>query len=310
MGTKWSIIAPITSQHNVLWKLLSALPNTEFHLGNGVRLVMTPELLRNSHYLSSGAIVGEIPREEIRSRPISFVYDFEDPAPIPSPGNYNYPAELLEKAQESIRIANICLWIAQPLGIGFEEIFDANDAHDGFQVRGMQRLTCIVPHSEDVKNLITLNDLTKAMVLNSKWAPVSRNTPIGLARAVISKALLDDWGDSRYLLFWVALEALFAPSGGGESTYRLAIRMAKFLERDSTKLKDRFSKIKNSYRWRSNIAHGRKGSTPAEENEIFRQTESLLRDSLVIILAESQLIDVFNGSEREPYLEAVALGLS
>lgn len=309
MNTKWSVIAPITSQHNALWKILAKLPNKEFDLGNGVRLMNTPPFVFDSHFLSSGTTVGILLGGEIRSRPVSFVSDFEDPIPQPSPGNYNHPSELLQKAQEAIRIANICLWIAQPSGIGFEEIFTANDAVDGFQIRGMQQLPCIVPHHEDINNPITLNGLSKAMVLNTRWGPVPRDCPLGLARAVVSKALLDDWPASRYLLFWVALEALFAPTGGGETTYRLAIRMAKFLESDPIRRKERFLKIKDCYRWRSNIAHGRKGSQhkPAEENEIFLQTESLLRESLVAILAELQLVDIFNGIERENYLEAIAL---
>jgi len=310
MLTKWVVIAPVTSQHTALWKILSELPNKEFDLGNGVKLAETPQYLRDSPFLLSGDVVGQLKCEEIQSRKICFMKEFVDPESQSSQGDYNHPAVLLQNAREEIRIANICLWIAQPSGVGFEYILTANDAVGGLQIRSMQELPCIVPHQQDLDNRIEAKDVVLAKILNEGWAPVARDSPLGLARAVLSKALLDNWPASRYLLFWVALEALFAPTGGGEFTYRLALRLARFLESEPENTQKRFSVVKSCYRWRSNIAHGRNSSRsdPDKENIIFMQTETLLRDALKAILKEALVIETINGDEREKYLESQVIG--
>ena len=106
----------------------------------------------------------------------------------------------------------------------------------------------------------------------------------------------------RYSLFWIALEALFGPEDAREITYRLSQRVALFLAKDSSEARALFTKARNGYGFRSKIVHGRwKGN--AKSQVLMADAERLVRESLVRLLQDDELMKVFCGKKREAFLD-------
>jgi len=85
--------------------------------------------------------------------------------------------------------------------------------------------------------------------------------------------------EEKLLDLWIGLEALFSPSDT-ELRYRIALRVAYFIG-SSTEREDIYSRLLNSYDWRSYIAHGRTGKAPKGTlAEALESTEDYLRRAL------------------------------
>lgn len=84
--------------------------------------------------------------------------------------------------------------------------------------------------------------------------------------------------------------------------------MAFFLEKEGSKAREVYSRIKKNYEWRSKIVHGLRLSKLQREksNALLVELEELVRRSLVGILASENLTEVFDGGRREEYLDSLA----
>jgi hypothetical protein len=81
--------------------------------------------------------------------------------------------------------------------------------------------------------------------------------------------------------YWIALEALFGQSSvKGEVLYRLALRMARFLEGDLKAREHLRGKVLAYYGVRSRVVHGDPGVDAAEAEKVRDRTEDLLRRAL------------------------------
>jgi hypothetical protein len=111
----------------------------------------------------------------------------------------------------------------------------------------------------------------------------------------------------RCTLFWVALEALFGPEDGREITYRLSQRLGFFLGRDRSEARDLFVTAKRGYAFRSRIVHGNWKKDREGEDRMF-EAERFVRQSLLHILQDAELIKKFSSHAREHYLEDLVFG--
>lgn len=111
----------------------------------------------------------------------------------------------------------------------------------------------------------------------------------------------------RLLEYAIALEALYLSDIGtdrGELTFRLALRLARFLETDLTSRSKTFALTRALYSFRSRIAHGGsidklKSNDRARLEEVLNEAPSLVARSIALVL-ESDI--------GEGYWKAVELG--
>ena len=84
--------------------------------------------------------------------------------------------------------------------------------------------------------------------------------------------------------------------------------MAFFLEKEGSKAREVYARIKKSYEWRSRIVHGFRLSNLKGEksNSLLVELEELVRRSLVAILESESLSKTFDGGRREEYLDSLA----
>jgi len=68
-----------------------------------------------------------------------------------------------------------------------------------------------------------------------------------------------------------------------------------------------YEEIKNGYKWRSKLVHGMKFSKSdnSKLDEILFFSENLVRQSLVHILMNQKLINIFASRKREEYLDSL-----
>src|SRR5581483_5559910 len=136
-----------------------------------------------------------------------------------------------EPPVERIWHTNPALWLARPcavhvaLYLHFEEA-TRGDAYFDAQLTRRSRLRA---HGSYQDARLSVGDLRRAASLNEALAAVDDNTSIMNAARALFSALCESSSALRYLLLWMALEALFGPSEAMETTHRLRQRMALFL---------------------------------------------------------------------------------
>ena len=109
----------------------------------------------------------------------------------------------------------------------------------------------------------------------------------------------------RYLLLWIALEALFGADS--EITFRISQRIAFFIS-GQAEAKETFRRMKRAYNWRNKIVHGlRHRELKREESEqVLHDTETAIRKALRRILLDAAMVGNFVDNRREPYLDELA----
>lgn len=109
----------------------------------------------------------------------------------------------------------------------------------------------------------------------------------------------------RFLLLWIALEALFGTSS--EISYRIAQRVAFFNTESRAEAKKVFDKARKGYNWWSKIVHGLKlrNLNREESEEVLYDTETMIRTSLQKALLGEGVSDNFADKNREAYLDSL-----
>lgn len=127
------------------------------------------------------------------------------------------------------------------------------------------------------------------------------------ANATMTARAEENWA-IRFLIFWIVLESLFGAEDARETTYRLSLRMALFLQKDTAEGSKLFAQIRDSYAWRSRIVHGLRLAKLTDEKSqtLISELEGLVRRSLVAVLSDSAVTGTFDGKDRERYLDSLA----
>jgi hypothetical protein len=210
-------------------------------------------------------------------------------------------------ATEKIILASIALWIAKPTTlIHYGIVIHAEENKGQWLLRQAFSPQTQRIHKNDTNNKLTIDDLNIAKELYQDIIKLDRAGSAWIAVRSIFQALSADSWDIRFLILWIAIEALFGTDT--ELTYRLSLRLSLFLEGNKNEAIKLYKTIKKIYRDRNKVVHGRgiQGSTATDRGDITYTTEDLLRKSLIRILKDSYLRDIFSTDKREDYLDALA----
>ncbi len=126
---------------------------------------------------------------------------------------------------------------------------------------------------------------------------VNRKANVALAMRRYVSALTRRHHDDMLIDFWIALEALFGEEQG-ELNYRLALRIAMFIEHEPTARRSLFEFAKRSYGLRSEIVHG---VMVGPQYDLLNKTDEAVQKSLYKILRSPE-------SYRKSSMESELLG--
>jgi len=218
------------------------------------------------------------------------------------------PWSMQDTAAQWIRSAHLALWLARPTTLSFNIVIDAVKNGSEWVTRETTSYTETYALPEHRHERHTLEDFATARTLFNAFLCVSQGGPVHTAALVNMKALGDQTWEFRFLVMWLVLECLFGPETPQETTFRLSQRMAFFLEKEGSKAREVYARIKKSYEWRSRIVHGFRLSNlkGGESNPLLVELEELVRRSLVAILENESLTKTFDGGRREEYLDSLA----
>ncbi len=161
---------------------------------------------------------------------------------------------------------------------------------------------------DEETNIPSRQDIVQAGELLGTLLFLGRNGNLWTAIRWLILGLTEQLWDTRYLLQWIALEALFGPDSAQETTYRLSQRIGLFIAGDTEKGKSIFENAKKAYSWRSKIVHGRRLTklTAEQSAELSLTTESIIRDGIIKILKDPANIKLFDSKQRDEFLDGLA----
>jgi len=272
MSTKWCTIAPIK-----YWDTTTVPANfwdrnenqgKSFNLSHDVILRPAPDWAIDKQILNN---LTKDQGEQLQgSSRICFVIEYEADSLGDPDSEYQgeQPRSKQDRAHELIHLANLALWIAKPSSIGFDFIIDADSPSNSWELRSLSSAKPLLPLDRDYEVKLETNDLENARGLHSSLFALPRDKAVWIAVRTIWLSLQEREWSIRYLLLWIALEALFGPEDGREITYRLSQRVAFFLTSDRKQRQALFKAVKDGYVWRSKVAHGMKlGKLTPEKSE-------------------------------------------
>ncbi|MBI2815574.1 MAG: hypothetical protein HYX72_01410 [Acidobacteria bacterium] len=201
-------------------------------------------------------------------------------------------------------MANLALWLTRPSPVCFTIVLHAPEYSTGPVTQRVSSHTPLLCHPEYCESRVTIEDVRLAAALHSSLVVIERETAIWTAVRAIWSGLQMNIEPVRYLLFWVAIEALFGPEDAREITYRLSQRVGFFLGQNRTEARQLFESSKAGYGFRSKIVHGRWSDNTDGERKML-ETEQLLRRALIRILQDQDLVKKFSGKDRERFCDAV-----
>jgi len=298
--SEWTAVAYIMGDE--------ALPNLRddfsFDLG-GV------ELTRNAGWTTSSQLISRLGIFDDRVvRNASFV--FKTLYSVTDSHNFQVDEPDLSSHQpalESIAKANTALWLAKPSPIAYRTVLLFRQIEGTWRVATRASIGHLAVHADDGGNVVSVADLEVARGLFTEIRKVPVTGPIHPALGLLGRALREstDW-DIRYLTLWVAIEALFGPEDAREIRYRLAYRLARFLEpTDPEEARKIFRKALKGYDIRSSIAHGmrvkEKDVSGTKADAHLHDIERWLSSSLRLLLTDANIRGKFHGKSRETYLD-------
>ena len=301
MKNKWCTISPLYFFDSTLVPI-DFYPNENncVELADGVIFAPVPDWVKESKEILEGLRKEE--REEIRIY-TKFCLLREYTADGLGPEQ--------ENSLQSIWLANLALWIAKPSSIGFNFVIHIEQFGDKWVLPHWVSFSRLIPHGNYEENKLSRSDLELAREIHSGLVALpekkkDRDCSVWIAVSALWMAVTQRNWTLRYMMLWIALEALFGPSDKREITFRLSQRVAFFLfPDDKKKAKDCSKSVRTNYGLRSTMVHGGSPSGPWEQtSQNLYDTEEFIRMALVRVLKSSKLIDVFNGKNaREQYLD-------
>jgi hypothetical protein len=208
----------------------------------------------------------------------------------------------IEKANvERAYLANLALWLQHPSPTGFNLIFNMPE-FGNFIIQGSERCDRFLCHPDDEGERIEQSDLEPAKLLFAALSKIPRETALWTALRALTAALQMNSEEIRYLLLWVAIEALFGTNF--EIKYRISQRLAFFIANNRSEARDLFTIAKKAYDFRSKVAHGA-WKEDKHSTALTASTESLIRRALVRLLKDEETTKQFLGGNdrREAYLD-------
>ena len=298
----WCSVAPINEKYFDEHRLFQQ----PVEMGHGVRIGPMPEWVQEDDFLRYLSVSQ---RQHLEMAEFAMTVEYEASSlgdPDPEWGD-SEPKSMQYSARQRLIGANLALWIARPSSIGFHHVVDAEQKESHWTGRHLETVLPLLSNSQDEATSLTSDDLERAKVLLSLLATIQRQGAVWMAIRTLWKALIEREWEIRFLCLWIALEALFGPNDARETTFRLSLRMARFLATDKEEQQRLFVMAKKGYRWRSQIVHGMRVSRDdkhrKESGQRMREAETLIREALTRILTTPETLDVFSGERREGSLD-------
>jgi hypothetical protein len=280
---------------------VSLEPNQQVAFAGGLVLTNTPAWVLKETMLDS---LSEWDRRAVKECSSALVATYDaaalgDPDPTwvgPE------PKSIQESKYELCLLANLALWLSRPSPVQFSVVLHAPQFGAEPIGQRMSRHSPLLCHPQDVDAQLSDDDITLATQLHASLATVARDTSIWTAIRATWSGLQLNVEHVRYVLFWIALEALFGPDDAREMTFRLSQRIALFLGKDRAEARELFAVAKRGYGFRSRVVHGRWREEP-DSLARMAEAEDLVRRSFLRILLEKPLMTTFSGKAREPFLD-------
>jgi len=214
----------------------------------------------------------------------------------PDPNRAGREQRSIQAAKYELAVlANLALWLVRPSNIGFTLLLHAPYRHGEWTVQQWEKHDPLLCHPDDVTAHPTAEDIAQAQNLLTALCGLSRNRAIWTAIRSTWAGLRMNMEEVRYLLFWIALEALLGPDDGREMTFRLSQRMALFLSNNREEAQRQFKEARTGYSYRSKVAHGRWRDNP-NSLALMAKSEGFVRQSLIRILSDADLIAKFDSN--------------
>ncbi len=265
-------------------------PETPFEIRPDISLEYTPQWLRKQADWGSSEI-----DEYVSGSQYSLVT--------------TYHSEKEEQAVmgERLRRAAIMLWLAGPTDVQWRLCAHGKQEGGNFVVRFWEKVDAAQPHLSYQYRKLKVSDLELARRLAGSLANIEEGA-VWTAMKTLFMAVQQTWWEGRFLMFWVGLEALFSPDS--EVSFRVCLRMAKFLKGDSKKVPSLFKRLRTSYDIRSKVAHGQplKKVGGWYSARILIHVELLLRDCLRKIALDQAAMSAFQSERRNAYLDGLCVG--
>jgi putative transposase len=214
-----------------------------FNFGQGVAFCPLPEWLKEEQILEK---LSYDQRQELLRLSFAFVAEYQADSlnTVDSGWTGHTPKSKQAHAIELTHLANLALWLAQPSKIGFEILIHADQPYANTWI--LQQLHVfhpLIPLAKYTRARLGKNDFELARELYLALTSLTNSSREGVVWTAIHalrQALTEQTWVIRYLLLWVALEALFGPEDAREITFRLSQRVAFFLACDRREAQELF----------------------------------------------------------------------
>lgn len=298
----WCAIAPIIDYYDQAGQLAAPVD-----LGGGVSFVEMPNWARSDAALK---LLSWAKRTRLqRDCQFAFLTQYEAAAlGTPDPDwEGPEPRSIQDRVAEKLALANTAVWLARPTQIPVEVVLHFDRPGDGTSMRQSSSYEGLLAHDRDRGNQLSMQNLSFAKQLNEGFLALTRDGTIWTATRLVWKALQERMWEVRFLLHWIAMEALFGSTDPQETTFRLSQRAAFFLAGSRGKAREIFDIAKRGYAWRSKTVHGVRlsGLTPAMSLELSYQVQEMLTNTLRRVLTDSRLASRFDSAEREAFLDGL-----
>ena len=279
-------------------------PGVSFDFSGGLRLSALPGWVRGQQMLEG---LSRYDQQAVDEATHALVLTYPADAlgsPDPDWTGRN-PKSIQESKYEIGLLANFALWLARGSPASFAIALHARHHGDDLVIQQIRRSSELLCHPDDVDARIEEADLPRVAALHMSLLDVTRETSVWTAFRAAWAGLQMNVESVRYLLFWVALEALFGTEDGREITFRLSQRLGFFLGTTREEARELFKAAKAGYGFRSKIVHGRWKQDP-NATKRMGEVESLFRGAFVRILEAQALVDTFSTNRREEFLDGLA----
>lgn len=277
-------------------------------LAPGITLRAAPKWLTDEQDWHSE--LGFVDREAVQGATTVFFAEYEaDALGSPDPNwTGREPRSIQNTVAVNMALSSLALWIARPsaLSCGIIMHFEADRDEPFLRSAGM--LNSIRVMNAEAGNELTDQDFQIAAPLATALVAMPRGGALWTAISMLLRSLPERQIEIRYLLHWVALEALFGPDSGGETVHQLSERIAFFLGATPDEKREHFATAKSLYEIRSKIVHGREPKKFIGDQSLQKigETEQIVRLALRKILLDHELTSRFASNARNDYLAGLA----
>lgn len=222
-----------------------------------------------------------------------------------SPG----PSE--RQAERSLRNAALAFWLARPVEMFIPFLIRGEARCGQLHWRGARSTDAWIRRgfSRAQSGLtLSMSDAAEAVRISEAIARVTRPGSIAIAIDALWTAITTRSEAVAFLLYWVALEALFGTEKTERVTAAIVRRLHGFAVEELNQPVLSKREVSKYYRHRSAIVHGRgfvpKDRDAAEElGRVASSVEQLLRKAMIQIVKDDALSSALNSTDREAYLE-------